>query len=168
MSMKVNVGVSRKVSRDYQSHGYSLNIEGEVLASTSDPEKLVEEVKEFFDLAEEALDQQIERAQSTAAIASRDEEPRVPARQYGNGHRAAPENGRRSPPSNGNGQKDETATNKQIQYLLSIGKRMKLSTAALEGEIEQVLGEQVGLYDLTKKQAGVVIDGLTATAGSRA
>jgi hypothetical protein len=165
MSLKVNVGVNRKVSKDFQSHGYSLNIEGEVLASPSDPEKLVEEIKEFYDLAEEALDQQIERSQSTSALVNHDEEPRAPARQDGNGRRAVAETSRRNPPSNGNG-KDESATNKQIQYLLSIGKRMKLSTAALEGEIEQLLGQQVGLYDLTKKQAGVVIDGLTATAGS--
>jgi hypothetical protein len=168
MSLKVNVGVSRKASKDYQSHGYSLNIEGEVLANTSDPDKLVEEIKEIYDLAEEALDQQIERSHSTSAIANHDEEPRTAVRHEASERRAAPENGRRSPPSDGNGHKDEAATNKQIQYLLSIGKRMKLSTAALEGEIEQLLGEQVGLYDLTKKQAGVVIDGLTTTAGSRA
>ena len=34
-------------------------------------------------------------------------------------------------------------------------------------EIEQILGHQVGLYDLTKKQAGTVIDRLnTVPAGS--
>lgn len=170
MSIKVNVGVSRKVSRDYQSRGYSVNLEGEIHASTSNPERLIEEIKEFYDLADEALDQQIERSQSVSTIAGHDEEPKSPTRQEGkgangNGRRPAQENGHRSPPTNGNG-KDEAATNKQIQYLLTIGKRMRLSTAVLEAEIEQILGEQVGLYDLTKKQAGIVIDEMTATAGS--
>ena len=58
------------------------------------------------------------------------------------------------------------ATNKQVQFLLSIGKRMRLTTAALEKEVEQILGQQVGLYDLTKKHAAVVIDQLTAAAGN--
>jgi hypothetical protein len=164
MSLKVNVGLSRKVSKDYQSRGFSLNVEGEVTSSTDDPQKLIEEIKHLYDVAEEALDQQIERTESNAAIGGHDAgRPEAPER------RPAADNGRRAPSSNGNGQRDEAATNKQIQYLLSIGKRMKLSTAALESEIEQVLGQQVGLYDLTKKQAGIVIDSLTATtATSRA
>ena len=86
--------------------------------------------------------------------------------QNGNGHRPPAQNGHRSGANNGNGHKEDAATNKQIQYLLSIGKRMNISTAALEDEIGQILGEQVGIYDLTKKQARVVIDGLTTTAGS--
>ena len=49
-----------------------------------------------------------------------------------------------------------------MQYLLSIGKRMRLSTVQLEREIEQILREPVQLYDLTKRQAGTVIDSLTA------
>jgi hypothetical protein len=59
------------VSRDYQSQGFSLNIEGEVHTATSDPKELVEEIKELYDLAEEALDQQIERAQSASANRAR-------------------------------------------------------------------------------------------------
>jgi hypothetical protein len=159
--LRVNCGLSRKVSKDYQSTGFSVNLEGEITAPVSDSNAVIEQVKEFFDLTEAALDAQIERSQSNSAIASRDEEPRATVRQ------PAAENTRRAPVSNGNGHKDDAATNKQLQYLLSIGKRMKLSTAALEEEISQILGgEQVGLYDLTKKQAGVVIDALTATAGS--
>ena len=75
--LKVNVGLSRKLSKDYNSEGFSINIEGEVSAAVNDPQAVVEQVRELQDLAEEALAQQIERAQSTAAIASRDEEPRV-------------------------------------------------------------------------------------------
>jgi hypothetical protein len=162
--LKVNVGLSRKLSKDYNSEGFSINVEGEVTASVNDAEAVVEQVKELYDLAEEALSQQIERAQGNAAIASRDEEPR--SRPSSNGRQEAAGNGHRSTASNGNGRKDEPATNKQIQFLLSIGKRMRLSTSALEQEIEQILGHQVGIYDLTKKQAGTVIDQLNAPADS--
>jgi hypothetical protein len=158
--LKVNVGLSRKLSKDYNSEGFSINLEGEVSAPVNDAEAVVEQVKELYDLAEEALARQIERAQGTAAIASRDEEPGA-ARQ--NRH-AVPENNRRSS-SNGNGNKpEEPATNKQIQYLLSIGKRMRLSTAAFEKEIAEILGREIGLYDISKKDAAVVIDQLTTAA----
>jgi hypothetical protein len=162
--LKVNVGLSRKLSRDYQSTGFSVNLEAEITAPVSDSEAVVEQVKEVFDLAEAALDAEIERSQSTAAIAGHDAEPV----NNGSGRRAAPDNGQRNPAANGNGRKDEPATNKQVQYLLSIGKRMRLSTAALEKEVADILGREVGLYDLSKKDAGIVIDQLTTTAGNRA
>jgi len=165
--LKVNVGLSRKLSKDYNSEGFSINVEGEVSAAVNDPQAVVEQVKELYDLAEDALAQQIERAQSTAAIASRDEEPRAARSTNGNGRDPAPETNRR-PSTNGNGHKpDEPATNKQVQFLLSIGKRMRLSTTELESEIEQILGQQVGLYDLTKRQAATVLDQLTATTSNR-
>ena len=159
--LRVNVGLSKKLSKDYNSTGFSVNIEGEVTSPLTDAQAVVEEVKQFFDLAEESLDQQIERSQGTTALAHHDEAPRTETRQNGNG-RSAPQNSQaRSTNGNGNGHKDEAATNKQLQYLLSIGKRMKLTTAALEKEICDILGDAIGLYDLTKKQAGIVIDQLT-------
>ena len=158
--IKVNVGLSRKLSKDYNSEGFSINLEGEVSAAVNDPQGVVEQVKELYDLAEEALAQQIERSQSTAAIASRDEEPKA-ASSNNNGRPASSENNRRAS-TNGNGHKEEPATNKQVQYLLSIGKRMRLSTAALEKEISDILGSEIGVYDLTKKQAGLVIDQLAS------
>jgi hypothetical protein len=164
--LKVNVGLSKKLSKDYNSEGFSINVEGEVSAPVNDAEAVIEEVKQLYDLAEEALAQQIERAQSTAAIAGHDAEP--VNNRSGSGRHASPDNGQRNPAANGNARKDEPATNKQVQYLLSIGKRMRLSTAALEKEVADILGREVGLYDLSKKDAGVVIDQLTTAAGNRA
>ena len=161
--LKVNCGLSRKLSKDYQLTGYSLNIEGEITAPVSAPDAVVEQVKEIFDLTQAALDAQIERSQSDSAIAAHDEQ----LQQEGNGRQPIAENGRCVPASNGNGHKDDAATDKQLQYLLSLGKRLKLSTAALETTFEQILGEQVGLHDLTKRQAGIVIDALTTSTGSR-
>jgi hypothetical protein len=164
--LKVNVGLSRKLSKDFNSEGFSINVEGEVTAQTNDAEAVVEQIKELYDLAEEALGQQIERAQSTAAIASRDEEPQA-RQQNGNGRPEASGNGHRDSANNGNGRKDEPASNRQVQFVISLGKRLKLSTTALEKEIADVVGRNVGLYELTKREAAQVIDQLnSAPAGS--
>jgi hypothetical protein len=169
--LRVNVGLSRKLSKNYNSTGYSVNIDGEVTAPPSDPEAVVEQVKEMFDLAEEVLDQQIDRSQSVDAMASRDE-PKgqsQPAVQGGNGSAAGNGNGSRlaraSGNANGNDREEQpAATNKQVQYLLSIGKRQRLSTAQLEKRVEEILGRPVGIYDLSKQAAGLVIDSLTNNA----
>ena len=167
--LRVNVGLSRKLSKDYNSTGFSINLDGEVTAPSSDAEAVIEQVKELFDLAEETLNRQIERHESDSAIASRDEEPAVTnGRQNGyprNGTRPNGEPTRTQTATNGsNGKGDDAATDKQINYLLSIGKRSRLTTAQLEQRIEEVLGAAVGLYDLTKKDAAKVIDELTQGA----
>ena len=172
--LRVNVGLSRKLSKDYNSTGYSVNIDGEVMAPVSDAEAVVEQVRELFDLAEEALDQQIDRSQGVDAMANRDEAHRESQPAKRNENRAATGNGTRRPRGNGSaggnghGGEEQPATNKQIQYLLSIGKRQRLSTAQLETKVEEILGYQVGVYDLSKQAAGVVIDALTSGNGARA
>ncbi len=88
--LRVNVGLSRKVSKDYNSTGYSINLEGEVTAPVSDPEAVVEQVKEFFDLAEEALDRQMDRSQGDDALASRDEPKHTRTRQRQRHQRCPP------------------------------------------------------------------------------
>jgi len=169
--LKVNVGLSRKLSKDYNSTGYSINLEGEVTASVSDPEAVVEQVKELYDLAEEALAVQVDRSQSTDAIASRDEEPRKqgPPPRNGNGSAATrrPAETRARTSGNGSRQEGQPATNKQIQYLLSIGKRQRLTTVQLESKIAEIIGQPVGVYDLSKTDAGIVIDTLTNGAHAR-
>ena len=59
--LKVNVGLSRKLSRDFNSTGYSVNLEGEVANPVDDPEGVIEKIREYYDLAEEALRDQVER-----------------------------------------------------------------------------------------------------------
>lgn len=168
--LKANVGLSRKLSENYQSTGFSLNLEGEINASLDDPEAVVERVKELFDLAEEALDQQVERHRSDSAIASRDADPQPARNGHGTGRSAPEADGRPAPEANGhaarNGHRDEkpqngeAASNKQVAYLQTLAKRQKLFGAKLEGFIEDVVGRQCGPYDLTQKEAGAVIDAL--------
>ena len=169
--LKVNVGLSRKLSRDYNSTGFSLNLEGEICVGLDDPEAMIERVKEFYDLAEEALNQQVARYEGESAIGSRDEQR--PARSNGRSTATTPKepssNGTPNP-ENGNGSSNhnsnahaangDAATNKQVQYLLNLAKRQGLTPPQLEGRIEGILGRTVGIYDLSKREAGDVIDTL--------
>jgi hypothetical protein len=178
--LRVNVGLSRKLSRDYNSTGFSLNLEGELCASPDDPHTLIERIKEYYDLAEEALNQQIERYESDSAIGSRDESPAtihtpasVPPLTAPSVHTEATNprngNGPASPaPGNGQSATAEAATNKQVQYLLNLGKRQGFSSPQLEGRIESILGRRIGVYDLSKKEAGTVIDVLSQPAAPAA
>ena len=163
--LKVNVGLSRKLSRDYNSTGFSLNLEGEICVSLDDPETLVEKVKEFYDLAEEALNQQISRYEGDSGSVNRDEE--TSPRSNGSANRAtAKEPAQNSSVasnqgSNGKGANADVATNKQVQYLLNLGKRHGLTQIQLEGRIESELGKKAGVYELTKREAGDIIDVLS-------
>ena len=168
--LKVNVGLSRKVSRDYNSTGFSLNLEGELCVTLDDPEAMIEKIKEFYDLAEEALNQQIERYEGESAIASRDEQPSARSNGPSNGvahneqssNATSNQNGNGHTNHNGNGQASnaDVATSKQIQFLLNLGKRQGLTLSQLESRIEGILSKKVGVYDLTKREAGEVIDAL--------
>ena len=195
--LKANVGLSRKITRDFNSTGYSVNLEGEILAPTDDAEVIVEKVKELFNLAQEALDREIDRDQGEDAIGRRDEERPAPAKTNSNGHvngngkpvpttaalpqqsststqtqsQPAPKTApSQSQPAQQNGNQNGTgdaATNKQVQFLLNMGKRLKLTTPLLEGRINEIIGRRCGVYDLTKKEAGLILDRLTnSTNGS--
>ena len=170
--LKANVGLSRKITRDFNSTGYSVNLDGEILVPTDDPEAITEKIKELFSLAQEALAQEIDRDQGEDSIGRRDEErpaPRPQANGNGNGLADKPSNGSapRSTPTNGNGTTNgqtgnvEAATNKQVQFLLTMGKRFKLSTPQLENRVAEIIGRRCGVYDLTKKEAGLVLDHFT-------
>ncbi len=168
--LRVNVGLSRKVSKDYNSTGFSINLDGEVTASITDPEAVIEQIKEFFNLAEEVLDREVQQYQSDTAFAGRDQQP-----VNGNGHshgtkgngfdrhaRSSKANGRpqTGPSSRESEQGPEAATEKQIKYLLQLSSRNRLSTLQLEQRVEEILGQKVGVYDLTKQHAAAVIDAL--------
>jgi len=184
--LKANVGLSRKISRDFNSTGYSINIEGEIVAPLDDPAVITEKIRDLFNLAQEALSIEIDRDQGEDAIGRRDEERPPPSNNGQNGHTNG--NGQSSPskptppstsPSkpdtrqapgsqNGNGSNGhpDAATNKQIQFLLTMSKRSKLTPPQLEGRIGEIIGRRCGVYDLSKKEAGLVLDHLTNGNGN--
>lgn len=167
--LKVNVGLSRKLSRDFNSSGFSVNIEGEVLADLSDAEATIVKIQEFYDVAEETLLRQVERYESDAAIASRDEpvttSPQPPLQRQALNSAVSPKPQSPTavqPPQRTSPGSVEPATNKQIQFLLNLSKRHGLTTPKLEDRIAEIIGRRTGLYDLTKRDAGVVLDTFTA------
>lgn len=157
--LRANVGVSKKMSKDYNSRGFTLNLEGEIHATLDDPEAVIERIKELYSVAEEALDRQVSESREIDQFASRDadDHPGPP-----NGHPAG-----QAPSSSRNGHQNgkpagsgEPASNKQVQFLQTLAKRQKLFGPKLDGFIEEVLGRRCSPYDLTKKEAGAVIDAL--------
>ncbi|WP_428305449.1 hypothetical protein [Lacipirellula sp.] len=169
--LKVNVGLSRKLSRDFNSTGFSVNIEGEVFADVSDAEATLVRIQEFYDVAEESLARQIERYESDTAIASRDEPVATPSPPAQPPQRQAlnsstptqpKPSAKPQPPQRASSATTASATNKQIQFLLNLGKRHGLATPKLEERIAEVLGRRVGLYELSKREAGTVLDSFTA------
>lgn len=169
--LKANVGLSRKISRDYQSTGYTVNIEGEILSSPDNAEEVLGRVHELFSIAEAALQTEIDRDQSEQAIGRRDEEP--PARQPASNppppERPAPQPPARprqpanNQPRPGNG---DAATQKQVQFIQNLAKRQRLSTVQMELVIQDALGQPRTLHQLSKKEAGLVIDALSHAANN--
>ena len=53
--LRVTVGLSRKLSHDFNSAGVSVSLEGELSSPLHDPDALLEEVRVLHDLAEEAV-----------------------------------------------------------------------------------------------------------------
>lgn len=156
--LRASVNVSRKISEDDKSTGFGISLDGEIQATLDDPRAVIERIKELYDLAEEALDQQVERHRSDSAIASRDREHPGPGR---DGHHADGSANDHVPSRDGQaGGSGEPASNKQVQYLQTLAKRRKLSGAGLEVFIGEVIGRKCDPRELTKKEAGAVIDAL--------
>jgi len=169
MSLKVNVGVSRKLTENYNSSGYSLNLEGEIHAPIEDPEGVIERVKEFYDLAEEALRQQLDRRRPDEGGPAQDRAPgptpppeRPAAPPPATTTPRQPPAGNNHQPRQGGG--GDAASPKQVKFIENLAKRHRLSTVQLEAVINETLGRACTLHQLTKRDAGAVIDALNNTA----
>ncbi|OWK34121.1 hypothetical protein FRUB_10092 [Fimbriiglobus ruber] len=117
--LKAIVGLSRKITRDYNSTGYSVNLEGEIPFPTDEAQGVLEKVRELFNLAQEALAVEIDRDQGEDAIGRRDEErpaPKPTSNGNGNGHVDRPTSPppSRPTPTNGNGTKSGPTGNEEL------------------------------------------------------
>lgn len=167
--LRATVGLSRKITRDYNSTGYSVNIDSEIVANPENQSTILDQIRSLWSLAQKALAAEMDRDQSEQATGRRDEEPKNQNDKPNGDSAQQPNSQRKGQAGNGNGHQSapQAATNKQVQYVLSLGKRLKLSKVGLEERIKQVLGEHKGVYDLTKREAGAVIDALTQETPSR-
>ncbi len=161
MPLSINVGLSRKASKDYQSTGVSINVTAELDQSLlARPQELQAQVADLYAQAEAALERQAANM-GESAPPSRPAGPEGQAgRSNGNGHANGNGNGERGyangrrPNGNGNG---STATDSQRRAIASIARRLGVDAAL---EARDIIGAE--LDSLTLRQASELIDHLKA------
>jgi hypothetical protein len=179
--LKINVGLSRKLTQDFNSRGFSIDIDGELPSEVLTDERLLRSTTDrLFQLANLMLDEQIERATTR-------QEEQLQKPTNGRDHSHAPDgNGRtqrgvsdnRPQPSNRNGSgqcRDDQPNNAN-----SNGDR--LLTQAQNRAIQNMtrkLGQNADLFardefgvncvaELTVKEASQVIDLLKESLDNKA
>ena len=155
MPLSINVGLSRKASKNYQSTGVSINVTAELdQALLAKPEELQQQIDDLYAQAEQAIQRQVQSYAGPTAgqprPANGPARPRngatTPARlsTRSNGH----DNGRSTPAG---------ATESQRRAIDAIAQRLDLDAVA---EVQQEFG--LDLDRLTIRQASQVIDHLKA------
>jgi len=141
MPLSINVGLSRKASKDYQSTGVSINVTAELDQSLlARPDELQQQIGDLYAQAQQALDQQTQ----------------IPEPEQRAAQAAARTNGRPARSSgNGNGRNVSPATDSQKRAIAAIARRMNVDAAL---EARDIIGEE--LRDLTLSQASELIDHL--------
>jgi hypothetical protein len=149
--LRATVRLGRTAVRPDHAGEYAVTLDGEIPYGPDDPEGVLEKVAELFHLADEAFAREIDRDHECPSTLRTEPAPRRPVnppavKTAGHGH-AEP--------------KSDAATPKQVQYLLNLSKRNGLSRDELDAIIARVTGSPKKTGDLTKRDAGAVIDHLT-------
>ena len=174
MPMKLNVGLSRKVGEaNYGSRGASVNLEQEVDATLiNEPQRLQERIREMFDLAKAAIDEELQAEPSPPTDRAQRSTDRASAntrQQHTNGRSGGPRAATNGSRSNSRAAMNNPppATASQVRALHAIANRQGLN-------LEAVVNDQYGVNEpesLTIKQASELIDDLNgnhaAAAGGR-
>ena len=157
MSLKLNVGVSRKIGQpDYGSVGASCNLELEIDCSLleRDLDGFHARVRSAYVAAHQAVHDELARLQ--APTEAPHDQPVASPRHTTNGH--ANGNGRPDTQPAGRSRARKPATENQIRAIRSIARRQN---ADLDGLIRQEFGVE-HIEDLSLKQASELIDMLKA------
>jgi hypothetical protein len=153
MPTLIKVSLSRKLSKDFQSKGFALEITGELPATAiDDPQAMAQASNHLFQLATDLLDAQIGNGQADQPIAAvpathAEQTRRAPAATVptaGNGHQRR----------NGNGQ-PRLITEAQVRALRSMAQK-------LDDHEDRIAQDEFGVTcsQLTIKQASELIDKL--------
>jgi hypothetical protein len=156
MPLSINVGLSRKASRDYQSTGVSVNIVAELDQSLlAKPDELQQQIDGLYAQARGAIDRQVRTPEPRATNGdNRDQAPRRYNRSdhgrsngNGNGH------GNRA---NGNGNNGASLmTSSQRRAILAIADR---ANANVDVECREIVGTSFDA--LSVREASQLIDHL--------
>jgi hypothetical protein len=158
MPLSINVGLSRKASRDYQSTGVSINVTAELDATLlTKPDELQHQIDGLYAQARGAIDRQVRSPEPRGTNGdNRDQAPRRYQRSdhgrsngNGNGH------GNRT---NGNGNNGASLmTTSQRRAILSIAER---ANANIDVECREIIGTPFDA--LSVREASQLIDHLKA------
>ncbi len=153
MPLSINVGLSRKASKDYQSTGVSINVTAELdQALLAKPEELQRQIDDLYSQAQGAIDRHAGTPEPTRQPARR------PAAANGYPSRPAP-----AASANGNGHGNGHAragggmTESQAKAIAAIARRLGIDAAL---EARDIIGAE--LDELTLRQASELIDHLKA------
>jgi len=140
MPLSINVGLSRKASKDYQSTGVSINVTAELDSTLlAKPDELQKQIDGLYYQAQSAIDRHVSTPEPARQVP---QERRQTSNNGGNGRNA----------SNGNGTKMTASQRRAIE---AITDRLGINARA---EARDIVG--VDLDDLTVRQASELIDHL--------
>ena len=150
MPLSVNVGLSRKASKDYQSTGVSINVTAELDQSLlARPDELQQQIDGLYAQAEQALDRQAGEAHAEPAPPRKDSAAQRqairPARRNAAAERRPNTNG-----TNGGGM-----TESQRKAIYAIAGRLGLDA---EYEVREIFGWDLNMLGV--REASQVIDHL--------
>jgi hypothetical protein len=161
MPLSINVGLSRKASKDYQSTGVSINVCAELDQSLlGRPAELQQQIEDLYRQAQHALDQ---HGAAPAATPAQGQRVRRPSQSTRSGSYARSSNGNGHGNGNGNGRSNGGGmTDSQRRAIDAIANRLQIDAYA---EAREIVGE---LDQLNVRQASELIDhlkGLTPANG---
>jgi len=157
MPLSVNVGLSKKASRDYQSTGVSINVTAELDQSLlAKPNELQAQIDALYGQAEQAIARQVQACGGGTAPAR----PAAPTN--GNGANGYARNGNGNGQANANGHTNGNGhangggmTSAQRRAIESITRR-----AGLDADQEATALHGIDFNDLSIRQASELIDHL--------
>ena len=160
MPLSINVGLSRKASRDYQSTGTSINIVAELDAALlARPDELHRQIDGLYRQARDAIDRNAAEPEPAREARRATDDRRYGGRNGGYAPRSANGsgngNGHARRNGNGNGHGGGTMTDSQRRAILAIARR---ANADIEYECREIIG--AAFDDLTLRQASELIDHL--------
>jgi hypothetical protein len=143
--IKLNASYSKKVpaEQEYSSKSFMACVEVELPTGASARE-LQSKIHDTFALVKQSVEDEI-NDQTGQRSTGREERPQ--GRQRREGGRGA----------------DQRATNKQVQYILSLGQERNLGLPELNRRVAD-LYEAANVYDLSKRDASAFVDVLKAAA----
>ena len=134
--LKAIVSYSKKIpvpDSEYSSQGYSLSLETEI--SENEPGKIQDRLHQTFELVKTTVENELANGHAQ--------------------HQGLGDPGSNTVPARTNGK----ASNKQVKFITDLAGRQGLGLSDLNARIREQFGVD-GLYDLDKKQASQVLDGL--------